>query len=92
MDILEQIAQRIIKDQEMIIGPLAFEEASHVSGLDFDPSNNLVSLSGDKKKLIDLLVARYERLFGLASVQVCKDAAAPLLPELEEKDRPQSLR
>ena len=92
MDILEQIAWRIIKEQELIIGPLALEEAGRVSGLVLDSANNRVSLNGNKAEDVDRLVAQYERLFGKASVQVCRDAATPLLPGLNAAQRPQSLK
>lgn len=91
MDTLEQIAQHIVKEQELIIGPLAREEAARVTGLTFG-ADKAVVLAGDKRKLIDQLVARYERLFGRASVQVCRDAAAPLLPLLQTGETPDSLR
>ncbi len=94
--VFEQIVQRIVKEQELIIGPLAREEALRVQGITFagaDYQNvSSIVLSGDSRSLIDQLVARYERLFGRASVQVCRDAAAPLLPEINKKDIPSSLQ
>lgn len=90
--IFEQIAQRIIQEQELIIGPLARDEAVRVAGISFASDRKTVILAGDKRLLIDQLVARYERLFGKASVQVCRDAAAPLLPEIQKKDIPSSLQ
>lgn len=92
MDILEQIAWRIIKEQELIIGPLALEEAGRVAGVKLDQTNQSVLLSGNKTEIVDHLVAQYERLFGQASVQVCRDAALPLLPGLEVSQLPQSLK
>lgn len=89
MDTFEQIVEKIIKDQELIIGPLALEEAKRVVGIVFSPEG--VRLDGNKINIIDQLVARYERLFGEASVQVCKDAAAPLLPNLKTGETPSSL-
>jgi hypothetical protein len=89
MDTFEQIVQKIIKEQELIIGPLAVDEAKRVSGLSF--SSDGIKLDGDKKILIDQLVARYERLFGDASVQVCRDAAASFLPNLKTGETPSSL-
>ncbi len=89
MDIFEQIALRIIQEQQNIIGPLAYEQATKVDGLLMKEGD--VVLSGDKRELIDRLVARYERLFGQASIQVCRDAAAPLLPSLKTGETPSSL-
>lgn len=91
MDTLEQIAQHIVKEQELIIGPLARQEAARVNDLVIS-DNGTVAMTGDKKIAIDQLVARYERLFGRASVQVCRDAAAPLLPSLQTGEMPDSLK
>lgn len=91
MDTLTQIAQHIVKEQELIIGPLAREEATRVAGL-IVGADGSVTMSGDKKASINQLVARYERLFGRASVQVCKEAAASLLPSLKTGETPDSLR
>ncbi|MDO8499771.1 MAG: hypothetical protein Q7S66_03875 [bacterium] len=90
MDIFEQITQHIVKEQELIIGPLAREEATRVAGLTI-ASDGSVAMVGDKKTMVDQLVARYERLFGRASVQVCHDAAAPLLSSLKTGETPSSL-
>ncbi len=89
MDIFEQIALRIIQEQQNIIGPLAYEQATKVEGLVITEGG--VVLSGNKRELIDHLVARYERLFGQASIQVCRDAAASLLPSLKTGETPLSL-
>lgn len=91
MDILEQIAFRIVEEQQNIIGPLAYEQATKVAGIVFSEDKKSLVLSGDKAGLIDQLVARYERLFGQASVLVCRDAAAPLLPNLKTGETPSSL-
>jgi hypothetical protein len=91
MDTFEQITLRIVEDQENIIGPLAREEALRISGISFVNDGKDVSLSGDKRHLIDQVVARYEHLFGKASVQVCRDAAAPFLPSLKTGETPISL-
>ncbi|MBI4225104.1 MAG: hypothetical protein HY617_02120 [Candidatus Sungbacteria bacterium] len=41
---------------------------------------------------IDALVAQYERLFGRASIEVCKEAAAAIVADLKPEDVPVSLR
>lgn len=87
-----QIAIRIIKEQELIIGPLAWNEAGKVSGLNIDPSHNSVSLSGDAKDIIDHLVAQYERIFGKASHAVCRDAVRNLIAQMPPEEIPVSLK
>jgi len=51
MDTILQIPIRIIKEQELVIGPLAWEEAGKVSGLIIDTSHSSVSFSGDGKDI-----------------------------------------
>ena len=83
------IVKEIIRYQESIIGPLAWSEASKVNGINTKGQDVLVS--GDGKKILELLVKQYENLFGLASVEACKDAIRPLLPKMGEIDIPQIL-
>lgn len=89
---ISQIPIRIIREQELIIGPLAWDEARKVSGLAVDESHNSVSLSGDGKDIINRLVAQYERIFGRASQEVCREAVADLIIQMPEGDVPSSLK
>lgn len=91
MDIYEKAAERIIKEQESIIGPLALEQARQVSGLQVDQSNH-VSFKGNKVDGLDRLVSQYKKLFGQTSVEVCKDAAHGILAKLPAKEVPSLLR
>ncbi|MDQ3076306.1 MAG: hypothetical protein M3Q34_04235 [bacterium] len=87
-----KIASRIIKEQETVIGPLAWNEAKKVEGLSIlDQSRELVSFSGDPKETINRLVARYERIFGKASHAVCHDAVQDILAEMPRDMIPSSL-
>lgn len=92
--LLEKIAGRIIKEQELVIGPLAWGEARKVQGLEVvDPHKGIVTLNGpDHKEIIDRLVAQYERLFGRASHEVCKEAAAATTATMKLEEIPMSLR
>lgn len=74
MDIFAQMAEKIIKEQESIIGPVALEQARKVSGLNVDWQKHEVALAGDEKAIIEKLVEQYQHLFGQTSVEVCKDA------------------
>jgi hypothetical protein len=87
-----QIAVKIIKEQELVIGPLAWVEAGKVTGLSIDQSRSSVSLSGDSKDVINRLVSQYERLFGRASHEVCREAAASLLVGMPPDEIPSSLK
>jgi len=92
MDIFAQIAEKIIKEQETIIGPVALEQARKVSGLTINWDKHEVKLEGDKKEIVEKLVEQYEYLFGQASVEVCKDAAKGLLPKIPHYQMPQMLK
>ena len=89
-----KIAIRIIKEQELIIGPLAWDEARKVQGLQvIDEKRGEVSLqNGDPKNTIDKLVAQYERIFGRASHAVCHDAVQDLITEMSPEEIPSSLK
>lgn len=92
MNIFDQISIRIIKEQELIIGPLAWIEASKVTGLSVH-EQGVVNIDGDNKQAtIDALVAQYERLFGRASREVCKHAVAGLIADLPPDQIPSSLK
>ena len=88
----DQIPIRIIKEQELIIGPLAWDEAKKVSGLTIDQSHTVTSFAGDEKDIINRLVAQYERLFGRASHEVCKEAVQDLIAEMPPEEIPSSLK
>ena len=91
MDVYAQIVERIIKQQESIIGPVAIEQASHVHNLKVDWSKKEVQVTGDGAKVIDDLVEQYKELFGKISVEVCKEAAEPLINKLPEGKLPKTL-
>jgi len=92
MDTILKIPIRIIKEQELVIGPLAWDEARKVSGLNIDQSHNSASFLGDGKDVINRLVAQYERLFGKASHAVCHDAVKDLIAEMPPEEVPSSLK
>ncbi len=92
MNIFEQISVRIIKEQELIIGPVAWDEAKKVEGLTVDRGQGTVSVTGDAKAMLNKLVERYAMLFGKASNEVCKEAVQDLVAELPEGDVPSSLK
>lgn len=88
----EAIATKIIEEQALIIGPVAWEEASKVSGLHVDSTAHQVQLEGNSKEVLEKLVAQYEHLFGRASREVCRDAVRPLLSQVSENEIPAILR
>jgi hypothetical protein len=91
MSALDAIAEKIITEQELVIGPLAWTEARKVQGLQIDASRH-VTLSAQPMETVDRLVAQYERLFGKASEEVCRQAVKNLLASLQPTEIPLSLR
>lgn len=92
MDIFSQLAQNIIKQQETIIGPVALEQAQKVMGLKIDKSTNAVVVEGNKTQVLEQLIEKYRDLFGLASVEVCRDAVRTLLPKVPKEQIPPLLQ
>ncbi len=89
-----KIAIRIIKEQELIIGPLAWDEARKVSGIQIIniEKEEIIIQDGDSKLVIDRLIARYERIFGKASHFVCREAVQDLIAEMPPEEIPSSLK
>jgi hypothetical protein len=91
MEIYAEIAKRIIKQQETIIGPVAIEQAIHVPNLKVDWDKKEVIISGNGSKVIDDLVGVYQELFGKISVEVSKEAAEPLTRDMPKDKLPKTL-
>ena len=91
---LDQIVIKIIREQELIVGPLAWSEAGKVRGLKItNPSKGeFVFDNGDQKEVINRLVSQYDRLFGRASHEVCREAVVSLIADLTPSEVPSSLR
>lgn len=91
MDTYAQIATKIIMAQELIIGPIAVEQARLIPHLQIDWNAHQVVIQGDEPGALDQLVNQYKTLFGQTSVEVCKEAAATLMRQLPATDLPQTL-
>lgn len=88
MDIYGQVVEKIITEQEKIIGPIALEQAEKVQGLTVDLKKHEVKIDGSKKEILQKLVEQYQHLFGQASVEVCKDAAKDFVKKMPQGDVP----
>ena len=93
MNKLEEMAVRIIKEQEIIMGPIAWSEAERVQGLEVrNRAQAEVAITDpDQKEVLDRLVAQYERLFGRAARESCREAVASLVADLAPSETPASL-
>lgn len=89
---IEKMAAKIISDQAVVIGPLAWEEAKKVLGLAVDIQQHAVHVEGNAREVLEKLVAQYEQLFGQASVEVCRDAVRPLLSQVSQDEIPAVLK
>lgn len=92
MDVYSQIAEKIIEQQEAIIGPVAVQQAGQVKGLKIDWPQHLVTVSGSPQAAIDDLVEQYKDLFGQIAVETCKEAVATYLAKLTPEQLPNSLK
>lgn len=92
MDIFAQIAEKIISQQEGIIGPVALEQAKKVQGLKVDWQKHEVAFDGNKTDIVEHLVEQYQLLFGNASVEACRDAVKTLLISMPKEQIPPLLR
>ena len=90
MDTFEKMAEKIIQEQEGIIGEGAGEEARKVPGLKVDWPNRAISIEGDEKVILEKLVEQYRHLFGQTSVEVCKEAIKGL--QVSPEDLPALLK
>lgn len=92
LTIKDQLAEVMIKEQALIIGPIAWEQAGKVSGLRIDIAKHEVNIEGNTKEVLEKLVAQYEKLFGAASREVCRDAVRPLLSQVPQDEIPAVLK
>jgi molybdopterin converting factor small subunit len=87
-----QIAEKIIEQQEAIIGPIAVQQAQRVGELTIDWPQHEVAISGNPQTAIDELVEKYKELFGQIAVETCKDAVSRYLAQLSADQVPSSLK
>lgn len=91
MDPYVQAISRIIKEQQSIIGPIALDQANKVTGLSVGGGND-VKITGNKKEVLTDLVNQYSKLFGRASIEVCKEAFSPYADKIPVTDIPDILK
>jgi hypothetical protein len=91
-DLFAQIAEKIIEQQETIIGPIAVEQAKLVKEIKVDWPQHTVVLSGNPQDAVDDLVEQYKELFGQIAVETCREAVATLLSQLPADQQPSSLK
>jgi len=90
MEPYAQGISNIIKEQQAIIGPIALDQAKKVSGLEVNGTD--IKIAGNKKEVLTNLVNRYAKLFGRASIEVCKEAFEPYLDKISSSEVPDILK
>ncbi len=92
MSIEDQLAEQIIKEQALVIGPLAWEEAAKVLGLKVDSAQKTVHMEEDPRLVLERLVTQYEQLFGVASREVCRNAVRSIISQVPDERVPAVLK
>jgi len=88
-----KIISSVVRAQGQVMGSLAINEARKVPGLVFSNSDfEHIKISGEPNMVITGLVKQYERIFGTASVEVCKDAVKEIKPPILPESLPEILR
>lgn len=91
MDPYVEAVSRIIKEQQSIIGPVAIDQANKVTGLEVGGLND-IKIVGNKKEILGRLVDQYAKLFGRASVEVCKEAFSEISDKINPSEVPDILK
>ncbi len=91
MDPYVLAVSRIIKEQQSIIGPIALDQAKKVAGLEFSGVDD-VKITGNKKEVLTNLVNQFAKLFGQASVEVCKEAFSQVSDKINPLEVPDILK
>ncbi len=91
MDPYAEAISRIIKEQQSIIGPVALDQAKKVSGLQVNSVDD-VKITGNKKEVLNNLVSQYAKLFGRASIEVCKEAFSAFSDKVPSSEVPDILK
>ena len=89
---INNLVLEIIQRQVHIIGPVAWDEAVKVQGITIDAQKNSISVTGDPKVVLEQLTAKYEELFGNASLQICKEATRKFISQVPQEQIPEALR
>ena len=68
-----EVIKRIVKEQQLLIGPIALTIASKIPGVKADSTNAIdFDATEFNEDAIEALINAYQALFGKAAVEVCK--------------------
>lgn len=91
-DLYQQIVEKIISEQENIIGPIAIEQAGRVKGLKVNWPKHEIVFKGNESAIIEELIEQYRDFFGQVSVEVCRHAVKKLVSQLPPDLQPALLK
>jgi hypothetical protein len=92
-EIYNLVVLRIVLQQAELVGTLAWQVAQQVSGIDvIDMLKSQITIRGEPKEAINELIGKYQKLFGKMARDVCKNAVADILADMDANDIPESLR
>lgn len=91
-EVYAEICTQIVREQTLIIGALAVEQAGHAEGLMIDQQTLECHITGNGAQVVDNLINKYRDFFGNAAVEVCKEAASRFTTRLPLEQLPASLR
>lgn len=89
---LQKLIKAIIEGQSAIIGPMAIDLANRVAGLSVSKDLSTIQITLEGKSVLNELVKIYEKVFGQASIEVCRDVVKESSDKLSEKDLPAILK
>lgn len=89
---LVTLIRAIVSGQKQIIGPMAVDQANHVEGLKITHSLETIETTGEADTILRSLIKEYEKLFGTASIEACKESVKKVLPSIQSNKIPEFLR
>ncbi len=93
ISIYNKVLSRILKEQEIILGSLAWQQAEKIDGIKIiNKETGEIRIIGDAMTVIDAFVYRCMRIFGSYARDASKQAVAYLLAEMPKDDIPSRLR
>lgn len=90
---IEKMVEKIIEEQATIVGDyMALTEALKIKGIKMDERTHKIHVDGDARQVLESLVTAYEKLFGMMSREICREAIKPFVAYASENEIPQVLK
>lgn len=90
---LQSLVAAIVRAQYAVIGPIAIEQANSVPGISVDNEFTVrVPTTVSGTVVLEKLTERYKSIFGLTSVEVCREAVIESDTQVSATDLPTILQ